>query len=163
MFKYLNIIIGGINMKLLKLIKKDKDVRCYSYCIGLKYDRILKEALGRWVKSDINTITQIVMEDLKKLKIPARIVDKNFKPFRGEKLIALRFATLYDDGDYYHDIDYHMVIKKLDGYWYSKFHGAPVKRLEPNVDLSQWNWRDGKKIICKNHYDSEIAYIAVKC
>jgi len=150
-------------MKLLNLIRKNKDVGCYSYCIGLKYDRILKETRNQWEKTDINSIAEIVREDLKKIKISSQIVDKTFVPSINEKLLAIRVCILYHDGDYYHDVDYHIVVKKNDGYWYSKFYNLPAKKLATNTNIEIWNWRDTKKIIPRNYYNSKIVYIAVQC
>ena len=149
-------------MKLLNLIKKDKNLRCYSYCIGLKYDRSLKKTKGQWEKTDINKIADIVLEDLNRLKISCKIVDKTFIPSDCEKLLALRVSILWLGGDYYHDVDYHIIVKEHDGYWYSKFYDLPAKRLPPHIDIETWNWRDVKKRIKRNHYNSKIIYIAVK-
>lgn len=151
-------------MKLLDLIiKRNNKVRCYSYCIGLKYDRCLKKTKRQWEKTDVDAIAKIVLDDLKKLKIPAKIVSKNYRPFITESLIALRVSILWMGGDYYHDVDYHMVVKKQDGHWYSKFNNLPPERLSINTNIELWDWRDNAKTIQKNYYNSKIVYIAVKC
>ena len=150
-------------MKLLDLIRRNNKVRCYPFCIGLRYDRSLEGTKRQWEKTNINSIADIILEDLKKLKIPAKVVERTYMPYINERLLALRVSILWQDGDYFHDVDYHIIVKRSDGYWYSKFYELLPERLPLNVDIDLWDWRDNGKTVPKKHFNSEIVYIAVKC
>lgn len=149
-------------MKLLDLIRRNKKVRCYPYCIGLKYDRTLERTKNQWEKTDINVIAEIILEDIEKLKITAKIVDNKYIPSGKENLLAIRACIMWQGGDYLHDVDYHIVVKKQDGYWYSKFEGTNPEKLPLGTNIESWNWRDSNKEVPRKYYNSEIAYIAVK-
>lgn len=150
-------------MRLSDLIRRNEKVRCYPYCIGLKYDRSLEKTKRQWERTNIYSIAQIIIEDLKKLKIPSKIVYKTYTPSCDEKLLALRVSILWQGGDYLHDVDYHIIVKRQDGYWYSKFYELPPEQLPKDIDIEAWSWRDSNRVVHKGHYNSEIVYIAVKC
>ncbi len=139
-----------------------KNIRCYSYCLGLNYERYPKITKEQWKKADSNVIAKVILEDLKELKITSKIVDKTYIPNINEELLALRAGIkwLSEDIEYY--LDYHVIIKKQDGYWYSKFGTLYPERLPKDIDIETWNWRDKKCNIPENRYNKSIVYIAIQ-
>lgn len=149
-------------MNIFDLFLRGKKVRCYPYCLGLKYDRNPGITKEQWEQADVNIIADVILKDLEKIKISAKIVDKTYIPTPKEKLIALKIGVMWMHGDYIHYADYHMVVKRSDGYWYSKFGTLSPEKLPLGIDIEEWNWRDSKNNVPENHYNSEIVYIAIK-
>lgn len=148
-------------INLLNLIMRDKKIKCYPYCLGLKYDREIGITEDQWEKNDINVIVKLLLQDLEKLKISYKVVDKKYILAANEKLLALRIGVMWLH--YFCYLDYHVIVKKQDGYWYSKFGQLDPEKLPLNTDIELWNWRDSNNIVKENHYKGEIAYIAIQC
>jgi hypothetical protein len=149
-------------MNLLSFIRKPKIVRCYPYCLGLDYDRQIGIKQEQWEENDIDLIAQLMVKDLEKLKIDSKIVDEKYIPSNNENLLALKAGIMWIYNDYYYS-DYHVIVKKQDGYWYSKFGQLDPERLPLGTDVQSWNWRDSHNKVKENHYNSKIVYIVVQC
>ena len=147
-------------MHLLDLIMRDEMVGCYPYCIGLNYDRKITINQQQWEKEDINVIAKLILGDLKKLGIPAKIVDKLYVFSRKENMLALRVGIKMKRGEYLYHSNYHVIVKREDGYWYSKFRNLPPERLPLNIDLESWDWQNSDKNFKRKYFNSKIIYIA---
>jgi len=149
-------------MNLLSFIRKPNIVRCYPYCLGLNYDRQVGIKQEQWEKNDINLIADLMIKDLEKLKISGRIVDETYIPSPAENLLALKAGLMWLHDDCYYYSDYHVIVKRQDGYWYSKFGQLPPERLPLGTDVQSWNSRDSNNRVKENHYNSKIVYITVQ-
>jgi len=149
-------------MNLLSFFRKSKTVRCYPYCLGLKYDREIGITQEQWEKCDVNLIAELMLKDLQKLKISSKIVDETYIPSTKENLIILKAGFMWQLGDSSY-CDYHVIVKRQDGYWYTKFGRLAPERLPLDMDIQSWNWRDSNKRVEENHYNSKIVYLAVQC
>jgi len=148
-------------MHLFDLARRNKRIQCYAYCIGLNYDRKIGIKQQHWEKEDVNVIAALILQDLEKLNIPAKIVDKSFIPFGKVNMLALKVGIKMKRGEYLYYSNYHIIIKKQDGYWYSKFKDLEPERLPFNTDIELWDWQAADKSIKKKFYNSNIVYIAI--
>ena len=151
------------NINLFNLILRERVIRCYPFCLDLNYDRKLGITQAQWETSDVNVIAEVLLKDLRRLKLSCKIVDKTYVPSANEKLLALKVGIMWVHGDYLHYVDYHIIVKRQDGHWYSKFGDLPPEQLPLGTDIELWNWRDSDGEVPENHYNSEIVYVAVKC
>lgn|GEM_PF-1210015 len=148
-------------MKLLDLMIRNNKIQCYPYCIGLKYDRSISITDEQWDTKDVNVIAEVILTDLKKLNIPSRIVDKNYTPSTHENLLALKVCMMWIWGKQFYDIYYHIVVKRQDGYWYSKFDNQYHERLPLGTNVESWIWRKEKINTTKKYFNTKTVYIAV--
>ena len=134
----------------------------YPYCIGLKYDRLIRITEEEWKTGDVNVIAEALLRDLEKLNMSCKLVNKTYVPMNNENILALRVGIKWMHGDYLDYTDYHIIIKRKNGYWYSKFGQFDPEKLALHVDIESWDWRDKKKKVPKNYYNSGIVYIALQ-
>jgi len=148
-------------MKLLDLMTRNNRIHCFPYCIGLKYDRTIYISDEQWDTKSVNVISKVILDDLKKLKIHSRIVDKNYKPTIQENLLAVKLCMMWTRGKQLYDIYYHIVVKRQDGYWYSKYRNQSPEKLPLGTDIEKWIWRKDKHNTTKDYYNTKTVYIAV--
>lgn len=150
-------------MKLLNFKKKIGKIRCYPYCLGLEYNREIGITHEQWEKADVNVIAELMVKDLEKLEVTCKIVDKTYTPATKENLLALKLGIMYMNDDYIYCVGYHVIVKRQDGFWYSKFGLLSPERLPFNTDIESWNWRDSNNNVPQHLYSSNIVYIAFQC
>lgn len=147
-------------MHVFDLVRRNNMVRCYPYCIGLNYDRQISITQKQWEKEDIDVIAQLILKDLRKLEISARIVDKRYVPSAKENILALKVGIRMKHDEYLYHSNYHIIVKKEDGYWYSKVDNLPAEKLPLTTDIESWDWQASNKKAKKKYYNSKIVYIA---